>query len=76
MGYSSIKNFLFKYQGRRGLPWEAMKITTQNMGGLNAPNKRCLLKCHLKKLVVDIMINQETKLNEVEADKFIRYYKP
>ena len=44
-----------------------MKITTWNIRGLNAPNKKRLLKQNLNKFESDIIILQETKLNKLEG---------
>lgn len=46
-----------------------MKVTSWNARGLNAPNKRRLLKQHLKKINSEIILIQETKLNRIEGDK-------
>lgn len=42
-----------------------MRITTWNVRGLNAPNKRCLTKRQIEKSNSDIILLQETKLEEV-----------
>lgn len=46
-----------------------MRITSWNTRGLNAPNKKRLLKKHLKSFNSEIILIQETKLNKVEGDK-------
>lgn len=52
-----------------------MKIVTWNVRGLSAPNKRCLVKRHLDKIYVDIVLLQETKISSQEGEKFIKYCK-
>ena len=49
-----------------------MRITTWNVKGLNAPNKKRLIKQHLNKLNVDIILLQETKLSLSDGLKFNR----
>ena len=44
-----------------------MKITTLNVRGLNAPNKKIILKQNLNKFESNIILLQETKLNKIEG---------
>ena len=46
-----------------------MKITTWNARGLNAPSRKRLLKHNLKAFDSDIVLIQETKLNNLEEVK-------
>ncbi|XP_057850256.2 uncharacterized protein LOC131060857 [Cryptomeria japonica] len=50
-----------------------MRITSWNVRGLSAPDKRCLVKRTLAKLEADIVILQETKLNDEKALEFMKY---
>lgn len=47
-----------------------MKILTWNVRGLNAPNKKRLIERGLKKGQVEIVLLQETKMNEEEIKIF------
>ena len=47
----------------------AMKLTTWNARGLNAPSKKHLLKRNLTLFDIDILLLQETKLNKEERQK-------
>lgn len=47
-----------------------MKITTWNVRGLNAPNKKRILKLNIKAFESDIILLQETKLNKIEGSNF------
>lgn len=44
-----------------------MKITTWNVRGLNAPNKKRILKQNIIFFESDIILLQETKLNKLEG---------
>lgn len=47
-----------------------MKITTWNVRGLNAPNKKRILKLNINSFESDIILLQETKLNKTEGNNF------
>ncbi|XP_059074842.1 uncharacterized protein LOC131874910 [Cryptomeria japonica] len=47
-----------------------MKITTWNVRGLSAPDKKCLVKSAIQRISGDIIMLQETKLNEEKASFF------
>lgn len=49
-----------------------MKITTWNVRGLSAPNKRCLVKRAFCRCSCDIIAIQETKLSSNDASCFIK----
>lgn len=46
-----------------------MKITSWNSRGLNAPSKKRLIKQYFKSFNSDIILIQETKLNNLEGSK-------
>ncbi|XP_057837189.2 uncharacterized protein LOC131047335 [Cryptomeria japonica] len=50
-----------------------MKITSWNVRGLSAPDKRCLVKRSLTKLESDMILLQETKLSGEKVYDFIKY---
>ena len=52
-----------------------MKIISWNVRGLNASDKRQRIKQILDSLQADIILLQETKLNENNFDKFIASWK-
>lgn len=45
-----------------------MKIISWNVRGLNAPNKRHLIKSQMDLIKCDIFMLQETKLSKESAD--------
>ncbi|XP_057839788.1 uncharacterized protein LOC131049742 [Cryptomeria japonica] len=50
-----------------------MKITTWNVRGLSAPNKRRLVKRVLSRSASEIIVMQETKLSIDNAEGFLKY---
>lgn len=50
-----------------------MKISSWNVRGLSAPDKKCLVKRSLTKLDLEIVILQETKLNGEKEVEFVKY---
>ncbi|XP_059073464.1 uncharacterized protein LOC131874214 [Cryptomeria japonica] len=50
-----------------------MRLTSWNVRGLLAPDKRCLVKRTLAKLDSEVYVLQETKLNKDKALEFIKY---
>ncbi|GLJ42575.1 hypothetical protein SUGI_0882540 [Cryptomeria japonica] len=63
-----------KLQGRKALPWGQMRITSWNVRGLAAPDKRRLVKRTLIRLDSDVYIFQETKMCKEKAEDFVGYY--
>ena len=49
-----------------------MKLTTWKARGLNAPSRKRLLKHNIKYFNSNVILIQESKLNSVEIDKFIK----
>ncbi|XP_059064693.1 uncharacterized protein LOC131856787 [Cryptomeria japonica] len=52
-----------------------MRIVTWNVRGLVASDKRGMLKRHLVKIAIDIVLIQETKCISEDIDKLIRFCK-
>ncbi|XP_059074835.1 uncharacterized protein LOC131874904 [Cryptomeria japonica] len=50
-----------------------MRLTSWNVRGLSAPDKKCLVKRTLAKLDSKVFVLQETKLNKDKVLEFIKY---
>lgn len=50
-----------------------MKITSWNVRGLFAPDKKCLVKISLIKIDSELIILQETKHNGEKVVEFVKY---
>lgn len=49
-----------------------MRILKWNVRGLSAPDKRFLVRHHLEKNLSEIALLQETKINQVNVDNFLK----
>ncbi|GLJ44481.1 hypothetical protein SUGI_0933430 [Cryptomeria japonica] len=51
-----------------------MKISSWNVRGLSAPDKRCLVKRALTKMNPDVILLQKTKIKGEKVDEFKKFY--
>lgn len=52
-----------------------MKITTWNVKGISNPNKICLIRCQMERMVMKIFLFQETKISAFVGEAFVKYCK-